>query len=71
MGEAFVSDEQYSTYFVSLEGMRETVAAELGDLAGDVLDMATGSAYFAMALVRKHPDIHVTAIDIDGLKTAR
>ena len=71
MGEAFVSDEQYSTYFVSLEGMRETVAAELGDLAGDVLDMATGSARFAIALARKHPDIHVTAIDINGLGTAR
>ena len=71
MGEAFVSDEDYPTYFTKLEGMRETVAAELGDLAGDVLDMATGSAYFAIALARKHPDIHVTAIDINGLETAR
>jgi len=71
MGEACVSDEEYPTYFIKLEGMRETVAAELLDLAGDVLDMATGSAYFAMDLARKHPDIHVTAIDIDGLKTAR
>lgn len=71
MGEAFVSDEEYPTYFVTLEGMRETVSAELGDLTGDVLDMATGSAYFALALARKHPDIHVTAIDINGLETAR
>jgi len=71
MGEAFVSDEEYPTYFVKLEGMRDKVAAELGDLAGDVLDMATGSAYFAMALARKHPEIHVTAIDINGLGTAR
>jgi methylase of polypeptide subunit release factors len=46
------------------------VAEEL-ELAGDVLDIATGSAYYAMALAREHPDIHVTAIDIDGLKTAR
>ena len=51
--------------------MRETVAAELGPLAGEVLDVATGSAYFAMALVGKHPGIHVTAIDIHGLETAR
>ena len=71
MGEAFVSDEEYPTYFTKLEGMRETVAAELGDLAGDVLDMATGSADFAIALARKHPDIHVTAIDINDLETAR
>jgi SAM-dependent methyltransferase len=71
MGEAFVSDEDYPTYFTKLEGMREKVAAELGDLAGDVLDMATGSAYFAIALARKHPDIHVTAIYIHGLETAR
>lgn len=70
MGEAFVSDEEYPTYFIKLGGLRETVVAELGDLAGDVLDMATGSAYFAMALARKHSNIHVTAIDIDGLKTA-
>ncbi len=71
MGEAFVSDEEYPTYFVTLEGMREAVAAELGPLAGEVLDVATGSAYFAMALAGKHPDIHVTAIDIHGLETAR
>jgi ubiquinone/menaquinone biosynthesis C-methylase UbiE len=71
MGEAFVSDEEYPTYFVKLEGMRERVAAELRGLTGDVLDVATGSAYFAMALARRHPDIHVTAIDIDGLETAR
>jgi len=48
MGEAFVSDDEYPTYYVKLEGMRGTVAAELEDLAGDVLDIATGSAYLAM-----------------------
>jgi ubiquinone/menaquinone biosynthesis C-methylase UbiE len=46
------------------------VAEELG-LAGDVLDIATGSAYYAMALARKHPDVQVTAIDVAGLETAR
>jgi len=61
MGEAYVSDEEYPTYFVTLDGMRKTVASELGPLAGEVLDVATGSAYFAMALAGKHPDIHVTA----------
>ena len=70
MCEEFVSDEEYPTYFVKLEGTREKVAQEL-DYAGDVLDIATGSAYYAMALAREHPDIHVTAIDIDGLDTAR
>jgi len=70
MSETFVSDEEYPTYFVKLEGMREKVAAEL-KLAGDVLDIATGSAYYAMALARKHPDVHVTAIDVAGLDTAR
>jgi ubiquinone/menaquinone biosynthesis C-methylase UbiE len=70
MREAFVSDEEYPTYFVKLEGMRERVAAEL-ELSGDVLDMATGSAYYAMALAREHTDIHVTAIDVAGLDTAR
>ena len=49
MGEALVSDDEYPTYYVKLEGMRETVAAELVDIAGDVLDIATGSAYFAIA----------------------
>ncbi len=70
MREAFVSDEEYPTYFVKLEGMREKVAEEL-ELSGDVLDMATGSAYYAMALARVHPDIHLTAIDVAGLETAR
>jgi len=67
--EAFVSDEEYPTYFVKLEGMRGKVAEEL-ELSGDVLEIATGSAYYAMALARKHPDIHVTAIDVAGLNTA-
>jgi len=31
VGEAFVSGEEYPTYFIKLEGMRETVATELGD----------------------------------------
>ena len=70
MCEAFVSDEEYPTYFVKLEGVREKAAAELC-LTGDVLDIATGSAYYAMALTREHPDIHVTAIDIAGHETAR
>jgi ubiquinone/menaquinone biosynthesis C-methylase UbiE len=70
MCEVFISDEEYPAYFVKLEGMRGKAADEL-ELSGDVLDVATGSAYYAMALARKHPNIHVTAIDIVGLKTAR
>ena len=70
MCEAFVSDEEYPAYFVKLEGIREKVAEEL-ELSGDVLDIATGSAHYAMALARKHPNIHVTAIDNAGLKTGR
>ncbi len=70
MCEAFVSDEEYPTYFVKLEGVRGKVAEELV-LAGDVLDIATGSAYYAVALARRHPDVQVTAIDIAGLDTAR
>lgn len=68
--EVFVSDEEYPTYFVKLEGVRGKVAEEL-ELSGDVLDIATGSAYYVMALARKHPGVHVTAIDIAGLDTAR
>ncbi len=70
MCETYVSDEEYPTYFVKLEAMREKAAAELR-LTGDVLDVTTGSAYYAMALAKEHPDIHVTAIDIAGLETAR
>jgi len=70
MCEALVSDEEYPEYFVKLEGIRGRVAEEL-ELAGDVLDIATGSAYYAMTLAKEHPDVHVTAIDIAGLDTAR
>jgi ubiquinone/menaquinone biosynthesis C-methylase UbiE len=70
VSETFVSDEEYPSYFVKLEGMREEVAAEL-ELAGDVLDIATGSAFYAMALARKHTGVHVTAIDVADLDTAR
>jgi ubiquinone/menaquinone biosynthesis C-methylase UbiE len=71
MDETFITDKEYPTFFVDLEGIREKVASELGDLQGDLLDICTGSAYYAMTLARKHPDINVTAVDISDLKTAR
>lgn len=70
MNEAYVSDEEYPTYFTRLEGLRERVAEELRGIGGAVLDVAAGSAYFSMALAETHPVVRVTAIDISGLEAA-
>ena len=53
MEEEHVSDEEYPTYFTRLRGLRRSVAASLPlEHSMKILDIATGSAYFAMELAR-------------------
>jgi len=63
--EEYVSDEEYPTYFMRLRGLRRSVAASLPLEHGmKILDIATGSAYFAMELVRFDESLKITGVDI-------
>jgi ubiquinone/menaquinone biosynthesis C-methylase UbiE len=65
LGEEYVSDEEYPTYFTRLRGLRRRVAASLPLEHGmKILDIATGSAYFAMELARLDESLRITGIDI-------
>ena len=65
MEEEYVSDEEYPTYFMRLRGLRRSVAASLPLEHGmKILDIATGSAYFAMELVRFDESLKITGVDI-------
>jgi ubiquinone/menaquinone biosynthesis C-methylase UbiE len=71
MSEVFVSDREYPTYFTTLGGLREKIAESLPFSQGSVLDVATGSAYFAAAVAKVRPRVKITAIDIGKLDTAK
>jgi ubiquinone/menaquinone biosynthesis C-methylase UbiE len=71
MSEVFVSDREYPTYFTTLGGLREKIAESLPFSQGNVLDVATGSAYFAAAVAKVRPRVKITAIDIGKLDTAK
>ena len=71
MAELFVSDREYPTYFSTLNGLREKVVESLPFSQGNILDVATGSGYFAAALARLRPNARVTAIDIGKFDTAK
>jgi len=71
MSEVFVNDREYPTYFTTLGGLREKVAEALPFSQGSVLDVATGSAYFAAAVAKVRPRVKITAIDIGKLDTAK
>jgi ubiquinone/menaquinone biosynthesis C-methylase UbiE len=74
MTESYVSDGEYQDYFQKLDGLRQRVAGDLPLASGMwVLDLATGSGYFALALVERHRGMHLVGIDVvgDGLRRAR
>jgi len=71
MSEVFVNDREYPTYFGTLGGLREKIAEALPFSQGNVLDVATGSAYFAAAVAKTRPRVKITAIDIGRLDTAK
>jgi ubiquinone/menaquinone biosynthesis C-methylase UbiE len=41
----------------------EAIASLLGPLSGKVLDVAAGHGFFGIALARRNPSVHVTALD--------
>lgn len=71
MAEIFVSDREYPTYFTTLGGLREKVVESLPFSQGNILDVATGSGYFAAALAKIRPKTMITAIDIGRFDAAK
>ena len=65
MNEEYVTDSEYRTYYPKLEGLRARIAADLPVRPGmRILDVATGSAYFAMEVARRDESLRITGIDI-------
>jgi ubiquinone/menaquinone biosynthesis C-methylase UbiE len=61
MKEEYVTLEEYQNLFTILK--RAEVAKRL-TLGENILDIATGSAYFAIEVAKQHSQIHITGIDI-------
>ncbi len=63
--ESFISDREYADYITGLGGLRGRVAALVPmEPRMRVLDVATGSAQFAIELARLDPTLKITAIDV-------
>jgi ubiquinone/menaquinone biosynthesis C-methylase UbiE len=63
--EEYVTDEEYETYFESLNGLRSEVARALPITPRmNVLDLATGYGYFAIEVAKGYPDLRITGIDV-------
>lgn len=72
--ESYISDEEYSSYFETLAGVRPRIARVL-PIVPDmrILEIGSGYAYFAIEIARISTSIHVTGIDIseDSVQKAR
>jgi demethylmenaquinone methyltransferase/2-methoxy-6-polyprenyl-1,4-benzoquinol methylase len=74
MDESYVQQEEYPAYYRTLEGLRTKIASKLPVVPGaHILDIATGYAYFAVAVTEQVADSHITGIDIsdDSVHKAR
>lgn len=62
--ESFIPEQDYPDYFSKLNGLRARVAAALPlEPRMRVLDVATGSAYFAIELAKRDPTLKIVGID--------
>lgn len=72
MSEHYVSDGEYPAYFEKLDGLRRRIADHLPLASGmRVLDLATGSGYFALAVAERHRGIHMVGIDVAQMGVAK
>jgi len=63
--EEYVTDPEYRTYYPKLEGLRLRIAKDLPIKPGmRILDVATGSGFFAMEVARREGSLRITGIDI-------
>ncbi len=62
--ESFISEQDFPDYIAKLNGLRTRVAEALPlEPRMRVLDVATGSAYFAMELAKRDPTLKILGID--------
>ena len=65
MNEEYITDSEFRSYYPKLEGLRARIAADLPVEPGmRILDVATGSAYFAMEVARRDESLRIIGIDI-------
>jgi len=65
MIEQYVSADEYPTYFSKLNNLRHRIASDLPIEPGmRVLDIATGSGFFAMEIAKCDSSFKITGIDI-------
>jgi len=65
VNEEYVTDSEYRSYYPKLEGLRARIAADLPVKPGmRILDVGTGSAYFAMEVARRDESLRIVGIDI-------
>ncbi|MBN1682261.1 class I SAM-dependent methyltransferase [Candidatus Bathyarchaeota archaeon] len=74
MEEEYLSDQEYIDFFVKLNGLRKIIASKIPmEKRMRVLDLATGSGYFAIEIAKQHLEVLIEAIDIsdDSIELAR
>jgi len=74
MDSDYLTDEEYQTYWLKLEGVRKDISESLGLKAGmKILDVGTGSGFFAIELARQLERGKIIGIDVvdEGIKRAR
>jgi ubiquinone/menaquinone biosynthesis C-methylase UbiE len=65
MDEQYVSDTEYNGYYARLCNLRDKIAADLPVRRNmRILDLATGSGYFAIALSQRENSTRIYGIDI-------
>ncbi len=63
--EVYVPEKDYEDYSSRLDGLRARIVAELPlEPRMRVLDVATGSALFAIELAKRDPSLKIVAIDV-------
>jgi len=74
MNSDYLRDEEYKTYWSRLEGVRKDISGSLGLKAGmKILDVGTGSGFFATELAKQLERGEIIGIDIvdEGINRAR
>lgn len=65
MIEQYVSNQEYQTYYQKLNGLRQRIARDLPVKPNfRILDLATGSGFFAIEVAKCYNSVQITGIDI-------
>ena len=69
MTRRYLTDDEYRDYFFSLGNVRNIIAKDLIEIAGDkaerILDVASGHGLFALEVSRAFPKAHVCATGLE------